>query len=750
MMQRLLLVSVLLLGWAVPVQAQSAVDATEVLLWSGGAGKCTFRTGNGAPSGGSTCDTYLDYGTGILYTKLSTGTWQAMCGFGSSTTNGVLYKTTSACATTAQGPANSVLTANAGAPSFSADPNVASLTAMSGNVGTDNFASQTSGWRCTYLGACDDRYHFSNEMRIKLLSAEEQAVYRGSLEVTPSYSEVSQAFTCPAAAGTATLWVRDAATLADARVFTSSDWVVIRTMTRADADTDGAQEVSVADCVGQVTSYADGTGANAGQQSWTFTRGSGGSAGAMSSSTVVAVGNVVLDYGTSGRGSVEISAVDGTEGINAPYVQVKSWTTSPVAANFAVRARLGKLTGITSTANEFGLIAGTYAASDGQYFRASNSAFELHGIDLSLWDSTTRVVRMAPNSGSPYFGLGNPAPSACCATAGVFLGWDHATTKAKASFYADSSNFWTFDGSKVTWKAANSELDSSGNFTATNAIIRGNVSMHTGGSDALVWAWRHLTGGTYGTFTSDGPNVTSAIITAGAGLYAQDTNSFTLVTGKAYLMCYDVTVNSGQGLFFRTEPTETVALTIAATGAACTSVTGASNIQTLRVLNTANTNWSGKFWLVPENYLYWDADNLHINTPNLVVDPSGVTIPAVTAATWSDQTAYAFRELASGAHAGVWAYQLNFLGDTTAIRLESLISDSSAATAMTTVRAGYDDGVTENEARIDATTTETDSAIRIKADSLNFELQAAPSGHSYFLCVSSTGDVTSQSAACSG
>jgi hypothetical protein len=42
-----------------------------------------------------------------------------------------------------------------------------------------------------------------------------------------------------------------ATTLADARVFTSGNWVSIRNFTRTDADTDGAQELVVGDCVGQ-------------------------------------------------------------------------------------------------------------------------------------------------------------------------------------------------------------------------------------------------------------------------------------------------------------------------------------------------------------------------------------------------------------------------------------------------------------------------------------------------------------------
>lgn len=70
--------------------------------------------------------------------ELTTGIWKATTvgvqwggtGAATFTSNGVLYgNSTGAVQATAQGPANSVLTANAGAPAFSATPTVTSLTA---------------------------------------------------------------------------------------------------------------------------------------------------------------------------------------------------------------------------------------------------------------------------------------------------------------------------------------------------------------------------------------------------------------------------------------------------------------------------------------------------------------------------------------------------------------------------------------------------------------------------------------------
>jgi hypothetical protein len=178
---------------------------------------------------------------------------------------------------------------------------------------------------------------------------------------------------------------------------------------------------------------------------------------------------LALDYGQSGNGFYEVNAIDGLYGVNSPYAQIVTWTSHP-KSGAVLRTRFGNLKGITGTTNEFGLLAGTYAASNGAFFRASNSAFDLHGITAKWWDATTNVVVIAPNSGSPYIGIGNPAP-ATLGTAGVFLGWDHADLKAKASFYATSNSYLQYDGTKLWWKAANTELSETGILSAYGGVF---------------------------------------------------------------------------------------------------------------------------------------------------------------------------------------------------------------------------------------------------------------------------------------
>ena len=133
-----------------------------------------------------------------------------------------------------------------------------------------------SGWRITNTGAADVRYLFTDELRAKLFTADAESVLAGSMRVTKSYSTVAQPFTCPASLVVRPLWVYDASTYGDAPVFQSGDIVVIHVLTRA-----AFGPFTITDCVGTVSTYADGSGTAAGQQSWNFTRWVGANGGSM-------------------------------------------------------------------------------------------------------------------------------------------------------------------------------------------------------------------------------------------------------------------------------------------------------------------------------------------------------------------------------------------------------------------------------------------------------------------------------------
>ncbi len=330
-----------------------------------------------------------------------------------------------------------------------------------------SFVSQTSYWGIDATGGADFRSVFTDEMHAKSFIADlEQALAGG--QIVPKGVAVITSLTCPAAGATATLTVEDLPSAPDMQVFQASDWVAVRTFSRA------AGALTIADCVGTVS--APNTGGS-GTQTWTFTRGSGGSAGSMAASTVVPAKTLALDYGVSGNGYYEVNSIDGTYGANSPYAQVVTWATAPVAANRTVRARLGQLSGITGT-NEYGLFAGTYAATNGAYFRASGSNFDLNGITAKWWDGTTNVITIAPNAGAPYLGIGNPAPSTYGST-GIWFGKDGSTYKASIG---DANTYVRWDGSTLAIKG--SVTVTSGNALVTGGAatdVNNNVTTINGG-----------------------------------------------------------------------------------------------------------------------------------------------------------------------------------------------------------------------------------------------------------------------------
>lgn len=339
------------------------------------------------------------------------------------------------------------------------------------NLGHPDYVSQTTGWQISDEGAADFRYLFTDELHAKAFIADLEQALAGGQIIAKSVALVGAAFTVPAAGAAATLTVKDLPSAADMAVFESGDTIRIRSFSRA------AGTLSISDCWGVVTTYADQAG---GLQTWTFTRNTGANAGAMAAATVIAVESVVLDYGVSGNGIYEVNAADGLYGVNSPYAQIVTWAgDSPIAANLTVRARLGNLKGITS-ADEYGLIAGTYAATGGQYFRASDVAFELHGIDLSLWDGSTKTFLL--DHTAPSLALGNPLPSAYGTGAGLWAGKDGSVYKFRVGDPAGGQLAW--DGTAL--KAAGWTI-SANSLTDTAGVV-GLSSAVTGGNDIRIWA----------------------------------------------------------------------------------------------------------------------------------------------------------------------------------------------------------------------------------------------------------------------
>jgi len=291
---------------------------------------------------------------------------------------------------------------------------------IAGYIGSETYTSQSTGWRIDSAGGGDFRYLFTDEMHAKSFIADLEQALAGGQIISKSVAMMGKVFTAPASGGTTTLWVRDLPSAPNMAAFQSGDIVRIRTFSRS------AGSLSISDCWGVVTSYADGSGADEGLQSWTFTRSSAPNAGAMGAGATVAVDAIVLDYGTSGNGIWETNAIDGAYGANSPYTQAVQWTGHP-ATGSVVRYRAGKLDGWGAGyagTNTFGFVAGNVAgtwiaaeATNG--FRIMYGANPVAQVDTSgaflfrgAPSASVNVGALRWNSSSYIFEGGYYAPAA--------------------------------------------------------------------------------------------------------------------------------------------------------------------------------------------------------------------------------------------------------------------------------------------------------------------------------------------------
>ena len=255
----------------------------------------------------------------------------------------------------------------------------------SSNIGTDNYASQATGWRVDYAGGGDFRYLFADEMHVKSFIADLEQALAGGQIICKSVAVLAVDFTAPAAGGTATLRVRDLPSAANMATFQSGDVVRLRNFSRASGS------LSVSDCWGVATTYTDQTD---GTQTWTFTRSTAPNAGAMTAGTVVKADSLVLDYGVSGNGFYEVNAIDGAYGVNSPYAQIARWTGHP-ATGTVINGRFGKISGLSiGVANEMGIAVGSGFTTSDEYFKASNVGVIQNNVDSTWYVSGVPAIKI--------------------------------------------------------------------------------------------------------------------------------------------------------------------------------------------------------------------------------------------------------------------------------------------------------------------------------------------------------------------
>lgn len=211
-------------------------------------------------------------------------------------------------------------------------------TFFKGSIGTDIFASQTTGWKGTYAGDFDVRSLYADEIRAKAFTAEVSQAFRGRRHLAKSFGELAADFTIPALSSTADLIVSDVDGFAGYNVFEEDDFVEILIIDRSSG-------LFVGFAWGTVAAPAGGTDNGDGSQTWEFTTVDVGNLG--SSSYVARKGTEAVSYGSAATpvGFIEDTVLDT---LGAPYSQVVTWTTNPYTpGNKTVETRLGVLDGLT-------------------------------------------------------------------------------------------------------------------------------------------------------------------------------------------------------------------------------------------------------------------------------------------------------------------------------------------------------------------------------------------------------------------
>lgn len=388
---------------------------------------------------------------------------------------------------------------------------------LSGNLtvygGTLYLGADTSIYRAGVDTLKTDDTFVVNELFAKAFTADLEQALAGGQIIGKSVAPLYSAFSCPVAGGTATLTVLDLPSMPNAAAFVASDWVVVRTMARSGGS------LTIGDCVGQVTSYADGAD---GEQTWTFTRGTGGNAGSWTSGSIPA-GSLAIDYGVSGNGYYEVSAIDGTWGANSPYAQIVTWTTSPVSANRAVRARFGNLNG------QYGYSSATYGVAMGDSAATNVTIDPTNGFRIRSGTTNKLVADTSGNLsivGDLSIGTSGTIRSGATAydtDTGYWLAYNGGTPQLRigTTTGAATPQYFRWTGSNVEIKQAKFTLDADGLRVnaASSALDLGGAFRIVDGSSTYL----HIGSWNAGQAVIRGVDATSIVIgpqspgTTGAG-----------------------------------------------------------------------------------------------------------------------------------------------------------------------------------------------------------------------------------------
>ena len=198
----------------------------------------------------------------------------------------------------------------------------------------------------------------------------------------------------------------------------------------------------------------------------------GTKSGAMVPGTTIVKESLALDFGVSGNGYYEVSAIDGLNGANAPYAQTVKWTGHPT--NKTVTTRTGNLNGLFGQADEYGLYAGTGTTDADQYLRMSTQAMLSNNVPLRMFDSGTQVVGLEKIGGKWNFWIGTSPSDKRLSWNGSGLSVSGYLTVGSAASDINNGST-TINGGKITTGSITANQIASGSITA-NQIASGTIT----------------------------------------------------------------------------------------------------------------------------------------------------------------------------------------------------------------------------------------------------------------------------------
>lgn len=527
----------------------------------------------------------------------------------------------------------------------------------------------------------------ADELHVRTFVADETRIDRGDEWWGKGYGIVQTAWVTPTATDDngVEVWFENAPSIVGG-IFSDGDWIFIRLI-------DDLAGLEIFDIWGQVySSPAGGVGGYAiettptysvNRQRWRFVLRSG------EVSYDVPVGVTAVNFGATGQAFINLSTVDAA---GAPYIKMGRWSGSdPYSpSNRTTEVIIGKLTAIPGPTGSVGI----YSAYGNSSFELSDAGALLKSLPIQSWNGANQTFNLSETGTDLWIGVSSgdkrltwngttlAITGTVTATAGLIGGWAiSGNTLTSTDFVIDAggakmsigasttfgtkgfqverngsfprvyigngtTQYFQYDGTKITWAAANTSLDASGNLTATNASLSGNITASSGTIGGFNISTSTISA-TNLVLTAGAAN--SANITVGTGSNAGGLNSANAGSDIA-IWAGSTFANRATAAFRVTAAGALTATSATVTGtitASAGSITGFLTIGTsggiYQGTGTSGTPTTGlKIWNdsgigriagYNSGTIQWYANTdgkLYAGGGNVVIDENGVTFPTGT------------------------------------------------------------------------------------------------------------------------